>query len=144
MQRDQMLWAKGLALLGATPFIAAVVAQLAGMANYHTGYLSLTYGAIIISFLSGIHWGLYLTHAKARRINLMISSNVIALLAWLSLLLLIPVTQYLIQITCFISLLLIDRQLLADGAIERWFYQLRQQISLLVIGCLLLLVWLQP
>lgn len=144
MQRDQMLWAKGLALLGATPFIAAVVAQMAGMANYHTGYLSLTYGAIIISFLSGIHWGLYLTHAKARRINLLISSNVIALLAWLSLLLLIPVTQYLIQITCFISLLLIDRQLLVDGAIERWFYQLRQQISLLVIGCLLLLVWLQP
>jgi len=143
MQRDQIIWAKGLTLLGAIPFVAAVLAQIAGMAHYHTAYLSLTYGAIIISFLSGIHWGLYITHAKAKRINLLLSSNILALLAWLSLLLLVPVTQYLIQITCFISLLLIDRQLAADGAIEAWFYQLRLQISSLVIICLLLLVWLQ-
>lgn len=143
MQRDQIIWAKGLTLLGAIPFVAAVLAQIAGMAHYHTAYLSLTYGAIIISFLSGIHWGLYITHAKAKRINLLVSSNILALLAWLSLLLLVPVTQYLIQITCFISLLLIDRQLAADGAIEAWFYQLRLQISSLVIICLLLLVWLQ-
>lgn len=143
MQRDQIIWAKGLTLLGAIPFVAAVLAQIAGMAHYHTAYLSLTYGAVIISFLSGIHWGLYITHAKAKRINLLVSSNILALLAWLSLLLLVPVTQYLIQITCFISLLLIDRQLAADGAIEAWFYQLRLQISSLVIICLLLLVWLQ-
>lgn len=143
MQRDQIIWAKGLTLLGAIPFVAAVLAQIAGMAHYHTAYLSLTYGAIIISFLSGIHWALYITHAKAKRINLLLSSNILALLAWLSLLLLVPVTQYLIQITCFISLLLIDRQLAADGAIEAWFYQLRLQISSLVIICLLLLVWLQ-
>ncbi|QDC43242.1 DUF3429 domain-containing protein [Methylophilus medardicus] len=143
MQRDQIIWAKALTLLGAIPFVAAVLAQIAGMAHYHTAYLSLTYGAIIISFLSGIHWGLYITHAKAKRINLLVSSNILALLAWLSLLLLVPVTQYLIQITCFISLLLIDRQLAADGAIEAWFYQLRLQISSLVIICLLLLVWLQ-
>lgn len=143
MQRDQIIWAKGLTLLGAIPFVAAVLAQIAGMAHYHTAYLSLTYGAIIISFLSGIHWGLYITHAKAKRINLLVSSNILALLAWLSLLLLVPVTQYLIQITCFISLLLIDRQLAADGAIEAWFYQLRLQISSLVIICLLVLVWLQ-
>lgn len=143
MQRDQIIWAKGLTLLGAIPFVAAVLAQIAGMAHYHTAYLSLTYGAVIISFLSGIHWGLYITHAKAKRINLLVSSNILALLAWLSLLLLVPVTQYLIQITCFISLLLIDRQLAADGAIEAWFYQLRLQISSLVIICLLVLVWLQ-
>lgn len=143
MQRDQIIWAKALTLLGAIPFVAAVLAQIAGMAHYHTAYLSLTYGAIIISFLSGIHWGLYITHAKAKRINLLVSSNILALLAWLSLLLLVPVTQYLIQITCFMSLLLIDRQLAADGAIEAWFYQLRLQISSLVIICLLLLVWLQ-
>ncbi len=143
MQRDQIIWAKALTLLGAIPFVAAVLAQIAGMAHYHTAYLSLTYGAIIISFLSGIHWGLYITHAKAKRINLLVSSNILALLAWLSLLLLVPVTQYLIQITCFMSLLVIDRQLAADGAIEAWFYQLRLQISSLVIICLLLLVWLQ-
>lgn len=141
MQRDQRLWAKGLALFGATPFIAAVLAQLAGLANDHTTTLSLTYGAIIISFLSGIHWGLYLTHEKARRINLLITSNILAVLAWVTLWLWTPGMQYLVQLACFISLLMIDRRLLADGVIERWFYQLRQQISLLVMVCLLLMVW---
>lgn len=141
MQRVQILWAKSLAALGAIPFIAAVFAQFAGMAEYHTTYLSLTYGAVIISFLSGIHWGVYLTHSQETRINLLVSSNLLAILAWLSLLFLVPVTQFLIQITCFIALLLIDRQLAADGVIERWFYQLRKHITLLVILCMLILLW---
>lgn len=141
MQRVQIVWARSLAALGAIPFIAAVLAHFAGVAEYHTTSLSLTYGAVIISFLSGIHWGVYLTHSQETRINLLISSNLLAILAWLSLLFLVPVTQYLIQITCFIILVLIDRRLTIDGVIERWFYQLRKHITLLVVACLLILLW---
>jgi hypothetical protein len=142
MKQDHIVWAKTLAWLGAVPFVASVAAQFAGMAGYHTAYSSLTYGTVIISFLSGIHWGLYLSSGQHSSINLLVSSNVLAVVAWLSLVLLAPSVQYLVQGACFTVLLLIDARLVADGVIERWFYQLRKQVTLLVVLCLIL-VWIQ-
>ncbi|BEV09238.1 MULTISPECIES: DUF3429 domain-containing protein [unclassified Methylophilus] len=135
--------AKTLTFMGALPFAGAVVAQMQGMAHYHTGYLALTYGAVIISFLCGIHWGLFLNHAQDTRLNLLVTSNLLALLAWATLFFVVPVTQYLVQIAAFIVLWLIDRKLVAEGLIERWFYQLRTQITLLVTLCLCAMLVLQ-
>ncbi|MDP8568883.1 DUF3429 domain-containing protein [Methylophilus aquaticus] len=136
MNKQQIKLASILTIVGALPFVAAVAAQLAGVSAYHTSYFSLTYGAVILSFLGGMHWGVFLSQAHVARINLLVSSNLFALLAWLSLLMLVPLTQYLIQITCFLALLLIDRKLAADGMIERWFYNLRKQVTLVVVVCL--------
>lgn len=136
MNKQQVKLASILTTLGALPFVGAVAAQLAGISAYHTSYFSLTYGAVILSFLGGMHWGVFLSQAHVTRINLLVSSNLFALLAWLSLLMLVPLTQYLIQITCFVALLLIDRKLAADGMIERWFYNLRKQVTLVVVLCL--------
>lgn len=136
MNKQQVKLASILTTLGALPFVAAVAAQLAGVSTFHTSHFSLTYGAVILSFLGGMHWGVFLSQAHVARINLLVSSNLFALLAWLSLLMLVPLTQYLIQITCFLALLLIDRKLAADGMIERWFYNLRKHVTLVVVVCL--------
>lgn len=143
MRSTQTQLAKILTFSGALPFAAAVLAHLQGMASYHSGYLALTYGAVIISFMAGIHWGLFLTHAQYTRINLLLSSNLLALIAWASLFFLIPVTQYLIQIVCFIVLWSIDRRLYAEGVIEGWYYQLRTQITTVVVIFLSALLVLQ-
>lgn len=143
MQTQHIRWAIILTYLGAVPFILAVAAPLFGMASYHTAYLVLTYGAVIISFLAGIHWGLFLSYAESARINLLVSSNVIALLAWGSLLLLLPVTQFLIQMLCLVALLLIDRQLHQAAVISDWFFRLRTQITALVMLCQTLLLFSQ-
>lgn len=143
MQSAHIQLAKTLAFMGALPFIGAVVAQSLGMAHYHSGYLALSYGAVIISFLCGIHWGLFLSHAHEIRLNLLVSSNLLAVIAWATLFFVVPVTQYLVQIAAFIVLWLIDRRLVAEGVIERWFYQLRKQVTMLVLLCLCVMLVLQ-
>lgn len=135
--------AKNLTFMGALPFVGAVGAQLQGMEHYHSGYLALTYGAVIISFLCGIHWGLFLTHANDIRLNLLVTSNLLAVIAWATLFFVIPVTQYLVQIAAFIALWLIDCRLVAEGVIERWFYHLRKQVTILVVLCLSVMLVLQ-
>lgn len=129
--------AKWLTYSGAIPFIIAAISICLGHATYHMASLSVTYGAVILSFVSGVHWGVFLSHAERAPINLLVSSNITALLAWLSLLLVVPFTQYLILLCSFIGLWLIDRQLVKHGVIEAWFYQLRTRITIIVSGCLL-------
>lgn len=143
MNRRQIQLAKTLTMFGALPFIGAVVARVYGLDALHVRYFSLTYGAVIVSFLSGMHWGLFLSQAHLTRTNLLLSSNIIALLAWGSLLLFSATLQYVVQIACFISLLLIDRKLTNEGVLERWFFDLRNKISLLVVICLIVLIALR-
>lgn len=135
MNPKQIKLAQLLTALGVIPFAGSLIIYFirADVSLIHAHYLSLTYGAIIASFISGVHWGLFLNRARETPINLLVSSNIFAILAWLSLLFIVPITQYLLQITCFISLLLIDKKLAAHGVIEGWFYQLRKQASTAVI-----------
>lgn len=140
MNKHQIQLAKILTILGALPFIGAVAAQAMGADDVHVRYFSLTYGAIIVSFLSGMHWGLFLSQARLTRTNLLVTSNIIALLAWGSLLLFSASLQYVLQMLCFITLLLIDRKLTNEGILERWFFELRNRISLLVVMCLIAMV----
>lgn len=143
MRLSHIQLAKTLTFMGALPFVGAVIAQLQGMAHYHSGYFALTYGAVIISFLGGIHWGLFLSNAQHTRLNLLVTSNLLALIAWATLFFVVPVTQYLVQIAAFIALWWIDRKLVAEGIIERWFYRLRSQVTAVVLLCLAIMLVLQ-
>lgn len=136
MDKSQINLTKLLTVLGAIPFVACAVAVVVGLDRLHVHYFALTYGAVIISFLCGMHWGLYLGQAHLSRTNLLITSNVIALLAWASLLFVYPVLQFVVQMLCVVVLLLIDRALAMDGQISRWFYGLRKTISTVVLVCM--------
>jgi len=143
MQTKHITLAKILTSLGVIPFVAPVIAHLLGCHDVHLRLFALSYGALIATFLSGMHWGLFLTQSQKTRFNLLITSNVLTLLAWGSLLTLIPHLQYFIQIACFISLLIIDRELAKEGVIEMWFFKLRKIITSIVLLSLLLMAWLQ-
>ena len=136
MQTTHIKLAQALTFSGALPFVAAILAPLVGIDFMHSGYFALTYGAIIIAFLSGIHWGLFMAHAHDTRLNLLISSNLFALLAWGSLLLMQPRLAVFVQIVCFLGLWLIDRRLVAEAVIRPWFFRLRTQITAIVLFCL--------
>lgn len=141
MRASNIKLANTLTFLGSIPFLVPATASLLGFRNAHMHALVLGYGAIIASFLSGMHWGLYLRHAEQTRINLLITSNIVALAAWISLIIPINYWQYALQIACFTLLLVIDHQLTKTQVHAQWFFNLRVWITVVVIAALLILAF---
>lgn len=135
--------AKTLTFLGLIPFIAPVIGYLLGVRDVHLAQFALNYGAVIAAFLCGIHWGLFLAKSDQTRLNLLITSDAFTLLAWASLLTLIPRYQYLIQIACFTLLLIIDIALGKEGVVPRWFIELRKIVTSIVLTSLVLMTWIR-
>lgn len=116
--------AQTLTYAGLLPFwgaaiIPAIVPDLLGL-DYDR--IILTYGAVIASFIAGIHWGVYLF--KNTHINLFIHSNIAALLAWFAVIAALPGSEA-VLIGCFLYLLFIDKQLKNANIIEPWYLRMR-------------------
>ena len=109
----------------------AVKSNFLGL-NYDS--VILTYGAVIASFVAGIHWGIYLF--KDAPLNLFIHSNVVALLAWCAVMVAHPANTVILLI-CFLYLIVIDRQLWKAGVIEKWYLRTRLIATTLVLFALL-------
>lgn len=133
--------ANALTFLGAIPFVTPAIASLLGFKDPHMHALVLSYGAIIAAFLSGMHWGLSLRHAAETRINLLITSNIVALVAWASLIISVTQWQYYLQMACFVLLLLIDYQLTKSRVHAAWFFNLRVLITGIVLASLLVMAF---
>ena len=126
--------AYSLTLAGVIPFLGC----LFGIFNHvHSDfYLQslIAYGAIILTFLGGIHWGLALNYRKERiAIWLLFESILPAFIAWIVLLLSIGHWQLLLLGITFLFILLIDIFLYRQNIIESWFLLLRMIISGLVL-----------
>jgi len=134
--------ARVLTFAGALPFIAAVVALglAPAVATAPIWQAVLGYGAVIASFVSGIHWGLFVYRDGALPLNLFISSNVCALAAWAALLVPQLWLALPLLIAVFALLFIIDHVLWRAGAHAPWFYQLRAAITAIVIGALVVLL----
>lgn len=126
--------AKILTYAGILPFLVCAVLALftddAPLLPVGLSQVVLAYGAVIASFVAGIHWGIFLF--RDTPVNLFIHSNVIALLAWLSLLMPTAAGTCTL-IICFGYLLFIDNKNHHAKAIESWFFTLRIQASVAVI-----------
>ncbi len=107
------------------------------MSGFDSNLIAKTYAAIIISFLCGIHWAAHLFFAEKCPRNLLLTSNAVALLAWSSLL--IPNQQIatLLQVLCFVYLLILDLKLRAAGILPKWFYALRRNATAIVVSSLI-------
>jgi hypothetical protein len=128
---------------GTLPLIACVITVLLQPDIVYTGLFALTYGATIISFICGIHWAAHLFFPEKCSRNLLITSNVVTLAAWVSLLLTSPQSvSFLLQIFCFLYLLTLDMKLRVAGIIPEWFYRLRRNASIIVVLCLSVLAGL--
>ncbi|RUT28550.1 DUF3429 domain-containing protein [Arsenicitalea aurantiaca] len=121
---------------GALPFLAGLV-DVALLGGQWLQAIQV-YGAVIAAFICGIHWGAAMFAPERMAPRLLILSNFLALLAWLSALL-PPTAGFLSLAAVFGSLLLVDRHLFRAGLWPDWFWTLRIAISALVIGVTLLL-----
>ena len=134
--------AKILTYLGAIPFII-----LTSIAVYGNNYIPsdfaniilMAYCAIILSFTSGMHFSYAILQDKIC-VKILILSNIIALASWGSLLVNFRLS-FLIAIICFSINLIIDFVCYKNSIIERWFFNLRLRISIIVLICLILNFW---
>jgi Protein of unknown function (DUF3429) len=136
MNPDQQKLATLLTYAGLLPLVLALANQFLRVVPIDSLFWAASYAAVIASFICGIHWAVFLFFAERCPVNLLLSSNLICLLAWLALLLPRTSPALVILMLCFISLLFIDRRLQHDQLIPGWFHQLRQRASIGVILCL--------
>ena len=140
MTRSSQVIARWLSYAGVLPPWGALA--LSGLLpNGWAAFAALSYGAVIASFVCGMHWSAYMTARVPLPTNLLITSNIGALAAWA----LVLVSFWSINlafmglVAVLAGLLFIDRQLLGAGAIDAWFWSVRRNASLgLGAG---LLVW---
>jgi hypothetical protein len=121
---------------GALPFVVgATVLWLsdAGMGQA-VHFAILTYGAVILSFMGGVRWGLEMVgpHSDAPRAGTLIVSVLPALIAWGALLISRPILQLAILIVAFAWLLLSDRGATRRGEAPAWYPGLRIPLTLTV------------
>lgn len=118
-----------LAAAGTLPFLTAIAdaGRLGGIGTVQI------YGAVIASFVCGMHWGAALFAPEPLAVRLFLLSNVAALLAWLAALL-TPQPGFLLLALIFAALLGVDRHLRARGVWADWFWQLRVAISAVVVS----------
>lgn len=126
-----------LTLAGLLPFIGCVLMlmlQIDFIMIYSVRYIFLTYGILIIGFISGIHWG-HAIQPPMRQTKLFILSNLITLIGW-SALLWPFVIAVLVLAGCFLALLAIDIYLYRNKIIQLWFLKLRVTASIVLLGTL--------
>lgn len=128
--------AKALGLAGVIPFAAASLASLGGgtFASFAQGAL-LAYGAVILSFLGGIQWGLAVQGRRPGFVPLGIS--VLPSLAGWAALLTGGDAGLALLAAAFVAVLAVDWRLTRAGAAPAWFGQLRTALTVAVVACLL-------
>jgi hypothetical protein len=122
-----------LGFLGLLPFASLAVASLAGGDDLRAiaNPALLAYGATILSFLGGIHWGLVLARPflAPRELYTMLGVGVIPqLLGWVALM--VPALPG--HVLCaggLVLFLVADREAVRRGLAPAWFMQLRWPLS---------------
>ncbi len=133
--RDRQL-AGILTYSGTLPLVGCVVLLFAPIAGVDGKLVAIAYAAVILSFLCGIHWALFLFFSEKCPNNLLITSNMVALLAWASLLVTDHELALAFQGLCFLALFALDFKLRNAGVLPEWFYHLRRNATIIVVLCL--------
>lgn len=133
MNQRAITMANTLTYSGTLPLVAALAAIVYPMDDVNAAQIAITYSAIIISFLCGIHWAVYLFFSETCPRNLLITSNIVALLAWGALLASNHVLAMLLHALCFLYLLTLDLKLRDEGIYPDWFYRLRRNATIIVV-----------
>ena len=125
--------ASWLTYLGMVPFLICALAIVHGFEQEKTVFILRAYAAVIVSFISGIHWGISMKDTEHQTQWLLISSNIITLLAWASLLMPNAISALLTLSALLILLVCIDSKLYSMRQIDVWFMKLRWRATLCVV-----------
>jgi hypothetical protein len=136
MKKSSLIQAKILTYSGTLPLVASALSSYFPVPGFQPVLIATSYGAIILSFLGGIHWATYLFFAEKCPRNLLLTSNIVALFAWASLLVKDQPLAITVQALCFVYLLTLDVKLRDAGIVAPWFYALRRNATIIVVLCL--------
>jgi len=144
MPDKTVLTARILGYGGALPFLGGAVAasQQITISGFESAYLLLSYGAVILSFLGGLHWGRVITCPDSVRqygSAWLIWSVCPSLLSWMALLLPIKASAVVLAL-CFLTALKIDQKLFQEQIWPAWMQSLRVHLSVIAVASLTSLV----
>jgi hypothetical protein len=134
--------ARLLGFAGLIPFLVAAAVLVAGPASLEALALRslLAYGAIILSFMGAVHWGLAMTSSRDDAIAQLSLSVLPALLGWVALLLpAVPACLFLLA--GFAGLYWFDLRAAPRGAVPDWYPALRLPLTTGVVLCLAVALW---
>lgn len=129
-----------LGALGAVPFIglAGAMPFLAGAPRMVATHALLAYGATILSFLGGVHWGLATgsQNDRGELASRLILSVIPSLIGWAALL--VPETIGLLVLAAAIAIMLwVDLRATRLGHAPPWYPKLRIPLTCVVVAALL-------
>lgn len=140
-----------LMMAGALPFIGLLLASFFDwqLLAWPAERVFLAYGAIIVSFLGGIHWGYAIlliksapheaaSNSLAR--TFLALSNIVALMAWASLLFHSLGIALSVQLLALLLALFSDSYAFRLKMIPEWFWNLRRIITVIVASSQILLI----
>jgi hypothetical protein len=130
-------WARPLGYGGLVPFVACALVMLAvpedGTRDL-AGRALLGYGAVILSFLGGVHWGLVLRGAAPQRAGGLMAAGVVpSLVGWVALLL--PFEQATaVLVAAFGLFWLYEHRVLGTAVLPADYLALRRWLTLGVVA----------
>jgi len=131
--------AQALTYGGVLPLVFAIMAQYLKLPGIDALTLSRSYAALIISFICGTHWGMFVFHSNKCPHNLLITSTFTAMAGWASVLLPDAKIALVMQSLCFLYLMVLDYRMKRSGLIPTWYYALRHNATAIVIFCIFML-----
>lgn len=99
------------------------------------GYVGLTYGAMILAFMSGVLWG-FATKTEGREAAVAYTLSVIPALWTFFMVADASETSRIFLAAGFVGLLLLDATFQAWGLAPRWWLRLRVMLTVVVLACL--------
>ncbi len=124
---------------GLIPFVVlAAVAVVGGDYAGFCSYALIAYGAVILSFVGAVHWGIALTRTDLSDHHRNAAwgwSVVPALLAWVALLI-APVAAAVVLVVGFVAQYLQDRRLARRSSVPAWYLPLRLRLTGVACACL--------
>ena len=141
MVSDRRL-AWGLGLAGLLPFIGSSIAVWVAPTVWQVSsiYAFTYYGAVILSFLGGIHWGSALQVPRANNARRLILAMVPSLIAWPALLF-SPVTGLWMLLAGFVLMGGYDISREGREGFAPWYLKLRCVLTFVVAICHLCVLW---
>jgi hypothetical protein len=127
---------------GAVPFVVGAAMMVSEHEADWWNMALTAYGAIILSFLGGVHWGLCIAQGQVEPRRLLVGA-LPALVGWLSVLA-AGRTGLQMLLAAFALMLAYDRTLAYSGAVPAWYARLRLPVSLIVVVSLAVASWGSP
>ncbi len=130
---------KSLGYLGLMPFVILAGALWLAPSSYQSAVSEalLAYGAVILSFMGAIHWGLAIRLETQQEKKILGYSVVPALMAWLALL--IPeLYAYSLLLVAFVVLCIVDSWLTTNYITPTWYPTLRIPLTAVVVASIIL------